>query len=384
MSNITTLDLGPVRPVWKGEYSSSATYELLNTVSYYGSSWIMTKTPYVAGSLPSLGSPYWGLMSGSGSNNKQFLFESNNRLKILAGTFFAFSNNLQWMSNSDTYIIPSQVLDTGTIRNGRDYSVYLCHNGTAFSFKVSLSEIAPAGFTVNNALRIGGFHTLCVDAGNLGHGHLLNNKKAGSILPASVWCTTHRPLVAKPNGMVYQWAIGNWVDIYLYSGTGTATASVYGARHTVSRTFSQVSEDLLSAGKMLLNDHEFRWASNGSNQQTAIQGERDHSTVGGHSDWAGRRMISDIGCEEMCGYLAQYLRDTTFSAGDDYEPSLTNMGWAITFGAIIAGGGWDAGIYCGSYARLGGWGASLPSATLGGRGRSADIVNYGNRVNTHQ
>lgn len=62
MSNIE-IDLGPVRPLHKGDYSPTATYELNNIVSHGGTSWWMKKEPYVVGSTPTKGSEYWGLLA---------------------------------------------------------------------------------------------------------------------------------------------------------------------------------------------------------------------------------------------------------------------------------------------------------------------------------
>lgn len=70
MANITTLDLGPVRQVYKGEYSPAVPYDLLNTVFYQGESWVMIKTPYIAGSTPAIDSPYWQKIAVKGLNGK--------------------------------------------------------------------------------------------------------------------------------------------------------------------------------------------------------------------------------------------------------------------------------------------------------------------------
>ena len=67
MANITTLDLGVITPIPKGEYNPVTDYERLNFVTFNGSSWIRTeKEPYVVGSIPQTGSLYWQLMAKKG------------------------------------------------------------------------------------------------------------------------------------------------------------------------------------------------------------------------------------------------------------------------------------------------------------------------------
>lgn len=64
----TILDLGPVRPVHKGAWSNTATYELLNIVTYNGGSWMMVGTAaYTVGTTPAEGST-WALIAEKGSD----------------------------------------------------------------------------------------------------------------------------------------------------------------------------------------------------------------------------------------------------------------------------------------------------------------------------
>jgi len=58
--------------------------------------------------------------------------------------------------------------------------------------------------------------------------------------------------------------------------------------------------------KRLPRFDEFMRFSRGANQETNISGSADPGTTGGHSDTAGRRMISDIGAEDICGVLWQW------------------------------------------------------------------------------
>ena len=64
----------------------------------------------------------------------------------------------------------------------------------------------------------------------------------------------------------------------------------------------------------LLDDDESQLVSRGSNQHTRTSALARPDTTGGHVDTSGRRMISDIGLEDCCGVLQQWLRNsTTFS-----------------------------------------------------------------------
>jgi hypothetical protein len=72
-----------------------------------------------------------------------------------------------------------------------------------------------------------------------------------------------------------------------------------------------------AVGKRLLSYMEFQLAAAGSNEETNIVGSADPVTTGGHSDTAGRRMISNIGCEEMCGAVWQWLLDQSYQYNND-------------------------------------------------------------------
>ena len=145
--------------------------------------------------------------------------------------------------------------------------------------------------------------------------HPLTGFKAKDILPESVWCLNFHPKCKNWDGMVWCNGSNICVDIYLSSGMGIHTKSEYGAVHTVSRGTFDSQNDLRLIGKKFTTQENFVDYSMGSNQLTFIQGKIDHSTVGGHVDTVGRRMISFIGCEECCGYLWQ--RTSTSGATDN-------------------------------------------------------------------
>lgn len=80
----------------------------------------------------------------------------------------------------------------------------------------------------------------------------------------------------------------------------------------------------------------------------------------------GRRMTSNIGCEDCCGAMWQWLQDTQYKIGGLVDPTVdpTYSWYALPGGKgqlyrqgtggdikLLAGGGWNHGSYCGSRAR---------------------------------
>lgn len=250
-------------------------------------------------------------------------------------------------------------LDTGALAAGTDYYVYACTDGTTLSFKVSANATNPTGFDAAHSRKIGGFHTLCVAVGAIG-GHTLTNYAVKDILPASIWDLKHRAKSLVNVGLVYDAGIEKWVDIYLASGTGTGTTSVNGGTISDTRDWNDFVDDGYAVGKRLLTDAEFQRVAAGSNEETNITGSADPGTTGGHVDTAGRRMISNIGCEDMCGALLQWLQDQSSmhsadgagwydlpgSKGQLYRPASTNDV------RLIAGGHWSVAASAGSRCRV--------------------------------
>lgn len=327
----------------------------------------------------------------------RFDFSAANKqtLKITADTHIRVGNTVVHF-DTDTSFDLSETINPTTNSHGKDWYVFLDTEGNV---TCSLTKTETSG-----KKRIGQFHTLCVGAGasvtgivpteltttgnnflikqyneeedpdfyafynkpmtaitkgdyyNVGTvTHPLSGFETNDILPESVWCLTFHPACASYDGMVYDRDCDIAVDIYLQSGKGKATKSAFGAQHTVSRQQLNHEEDMRAVGKRLLKDHEFTSIASGSNERTNIQGSSDKTTVGGHVDTAGRRMISFIGCEECCGYLTQWL--------DEIGGSVNNGSWSITDGqgdfgkqkpdvyCLIAGGDWSSSINVGSRSR---------------------------------
>ena len=132
-----------------------------------------------------------------------------------------------------------------------------------------------------------------------------------------------------------------------------------------------------AVGKRLLKDHEFTSIASGSNEKTNIQGSSDKTTVGGHVDDAGRRMVSFIGCEECCGYLTQWLDElcgaesASVWANNDGQGSFGQQNWDNH--CLRAGGNWSDALRCGSRYRSASSVRSFAQAAVGGRG-SAGVI----------
>ncbi len=227
--------------------------------------------------------------------------------------------NTQVNIDGQVYISTEDVtLSTSSVKgNGVDVYIYACApvSGTEPEFVLSKNSTVPEGYTADNSRKIGGFHCLCADVGTIS-GHKLSGYKAGDILPASVWDLKHRP-VSEPEGMVYDEGTGRWYDIYLPSWNGEKLVSEYGGVPVTGTSATPMhglkfKEQLGTEGKRLLWRNEFMCVAKGSNQQTAISGKANPGNTGGHTDTAGRRMISDIGLEDCCGAFYQW-------ANDEYE-----------------------------------------------------------------
>jgi hypothetical protein len=306
---------------------------------------------------------------------------------------------------ADKVISIADALDTDvSVAGGKDVYIYACLDdfdplNIGLKIIVSLNSTYPDGYDEATSRKIGGFHTLCADVGTIS-GHPLSGFEAGDILPTSIWCLTHRPETSGPEGMAYIEPLGLWVDIYLMSGTGTMSRSVYGATITDTRNYLDFTDDLAAVGKTLLHDEEFQVAAAGSNEQTNIAGSADPNTTGGHTDTAGRRMISSYGLEDCCGAMWQFLTGggwrfvtPTFNSADYPAPSGPNDGGSSTDAnrhddwpgekgstwstdgrcALIGGAYWGNGTSCGSRARTAAHSRSDTHASIGARGRARSL-----------
>ena len=302
----------------------------------------------------------------------------------------------------------TQVTLTPTVANrkGKDVYLYAVNDGGTLKFATSLSETNPDGYSAEVSRLIGGVHCLCADVGTIA-GHTLSGYVAGDILPTSIWDLRHR---AKSDnaGMVYVPRTDLWWDIYLASFSGTLQ-SVFGgttADGTSATPFhgEKFNEEFSKVLKRLPYRDEFVVAAWGSNEQTAIAGAADAGTTGGHVDTAGRRMISNWGLEDCCGFLWQWVRDQGGKGvyGDGihgYSGTTPTTGWEARpyynhdnhsgngvyysgvdpreygddYGVLyrlLVGGHWDDSSFCGPRSVLLDVVSACVSALLGARGVS--------------
>lgn len=267
-----------------------------------------------------------------------------------------------YMLDTDITLSTASDMDTGSISNGKDYYVYLCENAGSIVGKISLASTYPSGFTAATSRKIGGFHTLCTNVGTIG-GHTLSGYLANEILPQSVWDLKHRCKNGKNEGMVYSSEINKWVQIYLAADDGASgVKSVNGATILDTIDWNDFVDKGAKVGMRLLDDDEFQAIAAGSNEETNITGSADPVTTGGHIDTASRRMISNIGCEDVAGALWQWLRTPSAKLDDGtvaYTKDLPGAkGSFYTYGTngygntqLLAGGAWADGATCGSRSR---------------------------------
>ena len=253
---------------------------------------------------------WWGIKNlrlvdvYSGDHTKVKVNPSAYNIPILIGDHWHVMTSAVTVSSVDD-------LDTGSLAVGKDYYIYACTDGTTLSFKVSANATNPTGFDAAHSRKIGGFHTLCVAVGTIA-GHALSGYAQKDILPASIWDLKHRARCGNNAGMVFDAKSNIWVDIYLASGTGASTASVNGGTISDTRNWMDFVDDGGAVGKRLLHDMEFQLIAAGSNEETNITGSADPGTTSGHVDTAGRRMISNIGCEDCCGVVWQWIQDQSY------------------------------------------------------------------------
>ncbi len=260
-------------------------------------------------------------------------------------------------------------------RAGQDFRLYACEptSGRVPDFVVSANATAPAGYTTSTSRKIGMFHCECVAVGTIS-GHSLTGYLAGDVLPRSIQDLLHRPYGRFLPGFAWGGPTDFdslnyaplWASIYLLSGTGASIASVFGAVASVSRNFYDFADDLKNIGARMMDDWEFAQLHAGQEEEVNIAGSTNPTTVGGHISTTGRRMISNIGLEDMSGVWWTWLQNQqSYIAGADYAAAIAfgyenisgtrgshyGQGTYQAQAAVIAGGVWSNAAYCGSRAR---------------------------------
>lgn len=287
--------------------------------------------------------------------------------------------NKVYSNNANVTLNLADTIGGDFSRMGRDVYIYACQGtNTEPVFKLSLNSTVPDGYNADNSRKIGGFHCLCKDVGTIS-GHTLSGYMAGEIIPNSLWDLRHRPK-CDPSGMVYIDKVDVWMDIYLNSWNGSKLVSVNNGV-TADGGSTKVYhgelfvEDLANINKRLPLREEFQIAAKGSNENTNISGRKDWNTTGGHVDTAGRRMISNYGLEDACGYLWQWASDIGVNGSSGWTDSVyggsDTQKYGRSYGNLyraLLGGYWGDGAGCGSRSVNVSSVSALVSSSAGGRG----------------
>lgn len=304
------------------------------------------------------------LISPVEERNK-LVIAGNTAIKVIVGGV-----HKMFKINNDLIFTPADLLDTGTVLDpGTDYHIYCVVSADNGSLVVSKNATFPTGATADNSRRIGGFHTLCADVGTLQETtHPLYGFMARDILPRSTWDLLNRPKTCEAMGMVLAPNTKTWIDIYLQSGTGVNTKSVYQGTVTKSRIWDMHQEDLAYVGKRMLTDQEFTLAAWGTIPYRAVMGAVDPITTGGKVNTDGKRIISNIGCEDMAGCYWQWIGHVGCSGGTSWADAGGQGQQYQAIYAMVAGGNWGAASYSGARARRADNARSAVSASSGSRG----------------
>ena len=323
---------------------------------------------------------------------EQLFTPNKTSITVHSGTQVVINEQL-YTSTNDTTLQLSSAGQPSELA-GKDAYIYACQptdvSSTEPVFVLSLNSTVPTGYSADNSRKIGGFHCLCLDVGTIS-GHTLSGYITGDILPASVWDLIHRPK-CKQGGMIYLDLTDTWHTIYGLSWDGTNLVSVYNgiwADGTSSKKWhGEATLEQLERQNMRLDwRHEFQMYAKGSNEQTSIKGSTDPNTTGGHTDTAGRRMISNYGAEDCCGVLWQWTMDLGFAGGSGWTNSVYNStvderSYGQSYGnlyRLIGGGSWVNGSSCGSRAAACIYVSAGVDAGFGARGASEPL--YRNALN---
>lgn len=291
-----------------------------------------------------------------------FILADKQYVTIKGGTAIRLANGSTFYTENDMLKPISEIMDTDTVTNGKDYYFYLDNQSNLIA---SLNENLPVGTT--NAVQIGGAHTLCVGVTESNAPALLNDSfwmnhpaigyNAGYFIPNSSWTPAFKSAAKTGNkGMAFvdYNNIRIWVDIYLLSGTGASSASSYAGTISNDRQYQNFFWDLIQVGKMPASRDEFMVFAEGSNQKTVIAGAAIPSDkkTGGYLDTAGKRMISGFFIECCCGYLWQVSRIISANGSSNWN-QFADTRRGTTFGipnVVLLGGAYDASTNCGSWA----------------------------------
>lgn len=211
-------------------------------------------------------------------------------------------------------------------RAGKNFYIYACQpvSGNNPVFVISAAKTFPSGYNAVNSRRIVQFHCLCLSVGAIG-GHQLSGLITGDILPRSFQDLEHRPKAGFIDGIVWGGVTDFdtldyapvWKAIYMASGTGTSTASIFGAAASTTRDWNAFVDDFGKIGCRMMDDAEFQVLCAGIEEEVNITGSANPTTTGGHISTTGRRIISNIGSEDDAGVWWQWLATQGFRVDFD-------------------------------------------------------------------
>ena len=261
------------------------------------------------------------------------------------------TDSSNWDSTETDYTVAEN-------RAGKDFYIYAVDDKVTKSVHIVLSANSTVltGDTESSSRKIGGFHCLCADVGTptwrnpatlKDEAHWLSGYVKGDILPYSVWDLLHRA-ESSNEGMVYSPETHMWYDIYLASWDGSKLVSTFGGITADGASAKKFHGEMFAecAGqinKELISRDEFIVVAKGSNERTSIHGSADVGTTGGHVDTANRRMISNIGLEDCCGFLWQWCKQSGSANG--------SSGWTNSTYNSNVDGSENYGVAYGNYYR---------------------------------
>ena len=114
-----TYDLGPVCPIYKGDWSAKATYETLNMVRHGTALWVMTAKTYTVGSTPSDSSTFWKKAAQDGAAGAKGATGAKGASLVVKGA---------WASGT-AYVNNTTQIDVVTY-NGSSYACKKSHTST--------------------------------------------------------------------------------------------------------------------------------------------------------------------------------------------------------------------------------------------------------------
>lgn len=347
----------------------------------------LSNTTQCLATLPQKANIIWYADRDFEYKTPDFILADKQYVTIKGGTAIRKKNGEYFYTENDLVKPISEILDTGSVTNGRDYYFYIDNLGNLVA---SLNESAPVSGNTTNTVQIGGAHTLCVGVTSSNAPALVDTDmwanhpaigyNAGYFIPNSSWTQAFKSMAKTGNKgqALVNWGSHKfWCDIYLMSGTGTSSASSYQGTITNNRQCQLMFSDLAKVGKMAPSHDEFMILAEGSNQKTAIQGAAIPSgrLTGGYLDTAGKRMISGFFIECCCGYLWQISRDPSATGSSNWNAYAdTNRGG--TYGVpyvLLLGGTYGDSSNCGSWSRVSDSNLLASYAAIGARGVSLHI-----------